>query len=254
MSYSTDSRCAGWHGAATAFLPLTAVLLLASAPVRGQQDYIPRYNLYAGYTFLDSPHVSLFENGFHTQAGVNPTTWLALGFDYSVSGGSLKLTPDLLTNKLQEELGELLAGMGEAGLLPPGFSESSISISTNSRTQTFAGGPQLEYRHYKKVTLFLRPSVGLIHEVATPKPTDAVSQQIVLALVGTSGNKTDTVLFYGFGGGVDFNIYKHVGLRVQADLVYDHLFSDTLKDGRYTTRFSVGPFFNVGKNIAKKGR
>jgi hypothetical protein len=53
---------------------------------------------------------------------------------------------------------------------------------------------------------------------------------------------------------MDFNISKHVGLRVQADLVYDHLFSDTLKDGRLTTRFSVGPTFSVGKNIAKKGR
>jgi hypothetical protein len=38
-------------------------------------------------------------------------------------------------------------------------------------------------------------------------------------------------------------------LRTQADLVYDHLFNDLLKDGRWTVRFSVGPCFNFGKNI-----
>ena len=50
-----------------------------------------------GTLFLDSPHVSLFENGFHFQAGVRPKTWYSLGFDYSISGGSLTLTPNLLT-------------------------------------------------------------------------------------------------------------------------------------------------------------
>ena len=39
----------------------------------------------------------------------------------------------------------------------------------------------------------------------------------------------------------------HVGIRTQADLVYDHLFNDVLKDGRMTVRFSVGTCFNFGK-------
>ena len=56
----------------------------------------------------------------------------------------------------------------------------------------------------------------------------------------------------GSGVAPTLPLSKHVGLRVQADLVYDHLFSDTLQDGRLTTRFSVGPCFNLGKNIAKK--
>jgi hypothetical protein len=66
-----------------------------------------------------------------------------------------------------------------------------------------------------------------------------------------SGKKRDYTPFYGFGGGVDLLFSRHVGLRVQADLVYDHLFDDLLKDGRFTTRFSIGPCFNFGKNIAK---
>jgi hypothetical protein len=42
---------------------------------------------------------------------------------------------------------------------------------------------------------------------------------------------------------------KHVAWRVQADFVYDHLFDDLLRDGRMTTRFSIGPAFNFGKNV-----
>ena len=109
----------------------------------------------------------------------------------------------------------------------------------------------MSYRHLKKVTLFVRPSVGAIYEDATPQPGDPIAKLIVSALAPT-GKKTDWTAFYGFGGGADFAITKHIGLRVQSDLVYDHLFNDILRDGRWTTRFSVGPCFNLGKNIAKK--
>jgi len=220
------------------FVLLAAVLLLTSSKVFGQQEYVSRYNIYAGYAFLDSPHVSLFENGAHFQAGVNPRTWLALGFDYSVSAGDLTLTPNLLTTTLQQELSQEL---------PPGV---SLSVATHSHTQTFAAGPQFSYRHYAKVTLFIRPSIGAIYERATPHPVGEIAELVVEQLA-PSGYKTDWTAFYGFGGGADLIFSKHVSLRVQADLVYDHLFSDTLKDGRLTTRFSIGPTFNFGKNIVK---
>jgi hypothetical protein len=96
--------------------------------------------------------------------------------------------------------------------------------------------------------LFLRPSCGFIREVATPKPGDPIASGIVTQLV-PSGKKTDTTPFFGVGYGIDLNFSRHVSLRVQSDLVYDHLFQDLLKEGRYTVRFSVGPCFNFGKNI-----
>jgi hypothetical protein len=231
----------------TTLVLLTLALLFASAPASSQQKYVSRYDLFAGYTFLDSPHVSLFENGFHFQAGVRPKPWYSLGFDYSISGGSLTLTPNLLTSVWQTQLGGLLQQLAAAGQLPAGY---TVAVPSNSATQTFAGGPQLAYRHFSKVTLFVRPSIGAIHEVATPQPGDAIAKMIVAALAPT-GKKTDWTAFYGFGGGADFLFSKHVGLRVQADLVYDHLFSDVLQDGRLTTRFSIGPCFNFGKNIKK---
>ncbi len=247
MSYPTKVRCAGTLRVITTLLLLALAVPLASTPALGQQTYVSRYDIFAGYTFLDSPHVSLFENGFHFQAGVSPKTWYSLGFDYSISGGDLTLTPNLLTTAWQQQLGGLLQQLAEAGQLPAGY---TVAVPSNSRTQTFAGGPQLSYRHFSKVTLFIRPSIGAIHEVATPQPGDPIATIIVAALA-PSGKKIDSTIFYGFGGGADFLFSKHVGLRVQADLVYDHLFSDILQDGRLTTRFSVGPCFNLGKNIKK---
>jgi len=245
MAYSRETLGAHLLGKVLPLLMVTLLLLVA--PAAGEQSYVSRYDIYGGYTFLDSPHVSLFENGFHFQAGVRPATWYSLGFDYSISGGSLTLTPGLLTTATQQELSGLLQELALAGQLPAGY---SLAVPSHSRTQTFTGGPQFSYRHFSKVTLFVRPAVGAIYEVATPQPTDAISKLVVTALA-PSGKKTDTTIFYGFGGGADFMFSKHVGVRVQTDLVYDHLFNDLLKDGRFTTRFSVGPCFNFGKNIRK---
>lgn len=247
MSCSTEVRGAGKHRAIATLALLTLALLLTSAPVLAQQKYVSRYDLFVGYTFLDSPHVNLFENGLHFQVGVRPKPWYSLGFDYSVTGGSMTLTPSLLTPAWQQTLTTDLMQLAQAGQLPAGY---VLIVPSNSRTQTFAGGPQLAYRHFSKVTLFVRPSIGAIYEEGTPQPVDAI-QKAVVAAVAPGGKKTDWTVFYGFGGGADFLFSKHVGLRVQSDLVYDHLFSDLLQDGRFTVRFSVGPCFNFGKNIKK---
>ena len=58
--------------------------------------------------------------------------------------------------------------------------------------------------------------------------------------------------FFGFGGGFDLLFGKHFAWRMRAGLVHDHLFNDLLTNGRYTVRFSCGPAFNFGKNIAGK--
>ena len=226
---------------------LLAVILWSSSAF-AQQTYVSRFDAYAGYAFLDSPHVSLFENGFAAQVGFRPKTWYSFGFDYSFATGDLNLTPDLLPTALQQQLGAQLAQLAAIGHLPPGY---SLVVPARSRTQTFAVGPQLAYRHFTHTTLFLRPLfAGAIHEVATPKPAagDLIGAGVVQQLA-PSGRKTDTTWFVGFGGGFDIIFSKHVSWRVQADLVYDHLFNDLLRDGRFTTRFAVGPAFNFGRNI-----
>jgi hypothetical protein len=228
------------------FIVPPAALLLASL-VFGQQTYVTRYDAYVGYAFLSSPSVGLFENGVAGQVGFRPRTWCSVGFDYSISAGDLTLTPDLLLDDLRQRLAAQFAALAAAGRLPPGY---MLSVKTHSNTQTFALGPQLAYRHWKPVTLFLRPLfAGAIREVASPKPADPIATAVV-AQLAPSGSKHDWAGFIGFGGGYDINFSRHFAIRTQADLVYDHLFSDLLKNGRFTVRFSVGPAFNFGRNIA----
>jgi hypothetical protein len=176
-------------------LVLIALLLLA-IPAFAEQDYVARYDVYAGYQFLNSNTVNMFQNGFHFQAGVKPRKWYALGFDYSRSDGMLTITPDLLTTQLQQQLGGMMQQLAAAGMLPPGY---QLKLDADATTQTFAAGPQLTYRHFSHLTMFVRPSIGAIQEVARLQPSDAITK-IAVAALAPEGTKTDWTYFYGFGG------------------------------------------------------
>ena len=237
----------------TMLIVLPVALLLLASPLSGQQKNVTRFDVYGGYAFLNSPKVNLFENGFAFQIGVRPTTWLSLGFDYNVAAGDLKITPNQLLPALQTTLQTKIGQAIAAGLFPPpsAYDYGALSVPAHSKTQTFAAGPELVYRHFSKATIFVRPLyAGIIHETATPKPQDPVVKALVAGLI-TGPNKTDNVFFYGFGGGFDILFTNHFAWRTQADLVRDHLFDDLLKDARWTVRFSTGPAFNFGKNIVK---
>ena len=223
------------------------LLVLLASTALAQQAYVGRYDFYAGYAYFDSPKISLQENGFHIQAGIKPKTWYVLGFDYSNVTGSATLTPDLLLPSLQQSLGQMLALLAAAGKLPPGY---TVVVPTDSSTQTITGGPELTYRRISWLTPFVRPSIGLIREVATPKASDPITSAIIQQLA-PSGSKTDWAWFYGAGGGFDVKLTKNVAIRAQADFVWDHLFADILQYGRHTVRFSIGPAFQFGKNIAR---
>jgi hypothetical protein len=225
---------------AASVLPLFAVV-----QARGQQEYVSRYDIYNGFVTLDAPHLNLITRGYHFQAGWNERTWLAQGFDYSVTTGHNSLTPNLLPTALQQQLGAQIMQLIEAGVIPPTY---QVYVPVDSTTQTFAAGPQISYRKFQRVTLFIRPSLGAVHETATPHPHDAVTTTIAQELV-PSGKKSDWTGFYGFGGGYDLNLTRHIGLRMQADVVYFHIFNDLLKDGRWDFRWSIGPTFHFGGNI-----
>lgn len=229
-------------------LTLGAILAALAAPLTfSQQTDIPRYDAYAGYAFLNSPAIGLFSNGMQMQVGIRQRSWYSLGFDYSNTRGDLKLTPDLLPDALRQGLQTQLAGLAAAGRLPAGY---ALSVPASSVTHTFAAGPQFSYRHFRRVTLFVRPSFGAIRETAVPKPQDAIAAAIVKQL-SPSGRKRDWQGFYGLGYGFDIILSRNFAIRTQGDLVWDHLFNDLLKSGRWTTRFSVGPCFNFGRSIVE---
>jgi hypothetical protein len=225
---------------------LAAFVLLPTASAHAQQTYISRFDVFTGFTDIESPALGLSEhNGFHVQAGMNPRRWLSFGGDYSEASGSELLTTDLLPAATQARVNGAQAKYIALGLLPADY---RLAVPVDAATQTFAFGPQLAFRHFSKVTLFLRPSLGALRERAVPHPADAF-QKVIVAGLAPAGFKRDWTGFYGIGGGADFTLSKHIGLRAQMDFVYNHPFDDILANGRWTFRYSVGPSFHFGRNI-----
>lgn len=215
-------------------------------PLHAQQSYVSRYDLYSGFTAFSTPHLNLTERGYNFQGGLNLRSWLTTGFDFAYVSGHSSLTPSMLKSSLAAQIEGEIAALEAAHQLPPGY---MLFVPTDSTTQTFAAGPQFSYRHWNAITLFVRPSIGAVHQTATPHPNPldpfAVAVTQVLA---PSGKKVDWTGFYGFGGGIDWNLTPHFALRTQMDLVRWHLFNDLL-DANWTVRYSVGPAFRFGGNI-----
>src|SRR5581483_10378316 len=78
--------------------------LLLTGPQLFAQQYVGRFEIYAGYMFLDSPKLNLFEPGYHIQAGMRYSRLISMGFDYSRGTGDTALTADLATDALQAKL------------------------------------------------------------------------------------------------------------------------------------------------------
>ena len=228
-------------------IALALGVLLAALSATAQQSDVRKYDVYAGFAGFETPWLNLAQRGFHTQVGENLRPWLAVGFDYSEGSGHNSLTPHVLKPSLQQQLGAEIGALIRAGLLPPNY---QLIVPTHAFSQTFALGPQLEYRHFQPVTLFVRPSLGAIRQRVTPHPKDPVATAIV-AQLAPSGSKLDWQGFYGFGGGLDWNATPHFGIRAQTDVVYWRLFDDLLAQGTWTTRYSIGVTYHAGRNIMR---
>jgi opacity protein-like surface antigen len=221
-----------------------SLFFVCSVQAQQAQDYVGRFDAFTGFSYMASPSANLYQRGFNGEFGLNVRRWLALGVDYSYLDGSTSILPTYLKPSLQQQLGQAIGAMGG---LPPGY---ALYVPYDGATWTFAAGPQVNLRQMKYVTFFVRPDLGAIHETANLNPKDAI-QSFVVAALAPSKKKTDTVVFYGVGGGFDVNASKHVALRISIDYVHCDLFSDLLKNSRNTVRLSVGPTFRFGKNVEK---
>jgi Outer membrane protein beta-barrel domain len=215
---------------------LALVFFLPFSSAFAQQEYVPRYELYTGFSYLNSPALNLAERGFNGEFGVNLNHWLTIGGDFSVFTGHSDITPQELTPALQQQL---------ARVIPPGV---PVSLPFDSTTFTFAAGPQFSLRKFKWVTLFARPGFGGLHETATLKPNTPLTAALVAQLV-PGGKKSDLEPFYGAGGGFEVNASRHVGMYVSLDYVYVKLFDGFLANGRNSLRVSVGPTFRFGPDV-----
>lgn len=212
---------------------LFCAILLFCLPAWGQQD-VNKYTLFTGFDYMISPARNLTERGFETDFGVTVKPWMALGADFGalVNGAGTINGNETIYVPILKQVGQ-----------DPG----SVHAAFKSKTYTFAAGPQLYLRKWEKVTLFVRPGFGGIHEDAS----FTLPPQLGLLLTKfgkpiPSPNQSDTTLFFGLGGGFDVKVHRNVGMRFAADWVNTHLFSNLLTGRQNYVRFSIGPAFKWG--------
>lgn len=238
---------------------LCTVVLLCSLAAVAQQDYVGRFDLYGGWAYLNSTNENLIQRGFHTQDGINVNKWLSFGVDFSTFQGSTALQGNQLSTKYQTQLSQLLTAVitQNPSLAPYA---SSLKVPYNAETYTLTGGPQLSYRGLKWVTIFVHPSVGAYHEKVTARPGKSANPLVPIVtqafktagVLDSNSAKSDTTYFYGIGGGVELNVTKHMHIRLTSDYVKTPLFDGFLREKVTNVRFSVGPTWNFGRNVANK--
>jgi hypothetical protein len=221
---------------------LILFIVLTSPSSFSQQTDITEFAIVGAYSYLSTPSLNLTQRGFDGELGVNVRSWLAFGGDFSYNSGHSSLVPNQLSSSVQAQLAPIIPH------LPRGF---ILAVPYNSATYTYEAGPQFSYRRLKKITFFARPALGALHAKFTAKPDNPLLQQIVVGILGPSLAKSDTAVFYGFGGGITWEVTPHFGIGVASDFVHYHFFSDLLDGGRNSVRFTVGTKFGFGKNIIK---
>jgi Outer membrane protein beta-barrel domain len=226
----------------SAIISVIVFLFLSSLACFAQQDYVSRYDGYVGWAYLSTPNMNLSQRGLDTEFGVNVRPWLSLGADFSYFTGHSSILPHMLNSTQLAKLAPILP------LLPPGY---NVFVPYGATTESYSAGTQFNYRHFKKVTLFVRPDLGAFHQSININPQDQIIARIVQNVLGKR-TTSDTEVFYGVGGGMDFNVSRPVGIRVMADFVHTNLFSNLLKQGQNNIRFSISPTFRFGRNIMTK--
>jgi opacity protein-like surface antigen len=223
-------------------LALALLLFALVSCAFAQQNYVGRFDSFVGFSFLDTPKMNLLERGFITEEGVNINRWLGMGADFSVMTGHSGLRVDQLVSA---DRAAALEYFGPYGVT------DSYAIPYNSTTYTYCIGPEITIRKMKglrKVTLFFHPDIGAIHQIVTADAKTPLAQMVVAALV-PGGKRSDTTYFYGVGAGAQYALTRHFGVRLTADFVLQHLFSNLLADSRTALRIGIGPTFSFGKNV-----
>ncbi|HZM08963.1 MAG TPA: hypothetical protein VFC15_02000 [Candidatus Limnocylindrales bacterium] len=226
------------------FITLLLFLSVSVITCFSQQTYVSRYSAYGAYSYLSTPSLNLTQRGFDGDFGINLRSWLTLGGDFSYAGGHSSLLPNMLNAATQAKLAPYVPVFQQLGI--------PLAVPYNSATYTYEAGPQFNYRKVKKVTFFVRPALGALHANFEAKPNNPYIAKLVNGLLNGSTSQSDTVVFYGFGGGFTYEATPHFGIRVASDFVHYNFFSNLLDGGRNSVRVTIGTKFGWGKNILGK--
>jgi hypothetical protein len=234
-------------------LPVVRLLLVCGLaifvclPAMAQKgDYdINRYTIYTGFDYMTAPGLSLTQRGFDTDFGITVKPWLGLGVDFSAAGNGIISGGGTINGTSTAYAPTLAAGNVQFPTLVPPPNE--VNVSFKSTTYTIAAGPQIYIRKFKKITFLIRPGLGAIHaSVDLNLPPQLPPLFNFLQLPAPSSHQSDTTYFVGLGGGFDLNLSRRVGLRVTADWINAHLYSDILTNRQNYYRFTIGPTWRWG--------
>jgi hypothetical protein len=227
------------------FVCVLALFLLSTAlTCFSQQTDIREFSTFQAFSYLGTPSLNLVQRGYDGDFGYNMRSWLTLGFDFSYASGGSTLLPHDLNQATQAKLVPFLPILQQLGI--------PVAVPYSSTDYTYEAGPQFNYRHFKKFTLFARPALGALHASTTVHPNNPVIAEIASGLLNGKTTSSDTVVFYGFGGGITWEATPNFGLRVATDFVHYNFFSNILDGGRNSFRVTVGTKFSFGKNILGK--
>ena len=226
------------------FILLLVFLSLTAVTCFSQQTYIPKYVAYGGFSYFSTPSLNLTQRGLDTDFGINVRSWMSLGGDFSYGAGNTTLFPGSLNAATQAKLAPYVPVFQKLGI--------PLAVPYNASTYTYEAGPQFNYRRLKKVTFFVRPALGALHATIEAKPNNPYIAKLVNGLLAGNTSKSDTVVFYGFGGGLTWEATPRFGIRVAADFVRYNMFSDILDGGRNSVRVTVGTKYSFGRNILQK--
>ena len=234
------------------FLLLIIFVFISALSGFAQQDYIARYSVFTAFSYLSTPSLNLTQRGFDSDFGVNLRPWLTLGGDFSYQSGHSSLLPGSLSSSAQAKLAPIIP------LLPPGF-VLAVPFSTRPIPTRLDRNSIIEKRRSlptSRVLLWGHYTPAFNGQPgACQQPQlhcQAILTKVVAGLVGPSLGRSDTVVFWGFGGGMTWEATHNFGLRIAADYVRYNFFSDLLNGSRGSVRVTMGTKFNFGKNIVHK--
>jgi hypothetical protein len=222
-------------------LLICGLAILVAVPAFAQEDVsINRYTLYTGFDYMTSPAMHLSQRGFDTDFGVTVKPWLGLGVDFSAAGDGI-ITGGGTINGSQTSYAPIL---GPVIPIPV----SAIQVPFRSTTYTVAVGPQIYIRKIRNVTFLIRPGLGAIKASSDLRFPPLLAPVFGgLGVPAPAPHQSDTTWFIGLGGGFDINFSKHVALRVTADWINTHLYSNILTDRQNYGRFTIGPTWRWGR-------
>lgn len=189
---------------------LLLVTLLFALPQLGEAQRLEGIEIFGGYSYLQNNLSSVISPFYLT-----PTTF---GSNFALNGWQASLT-----EKATDWIGLTQEFSGHYGTKP------LHGINNHFNTFSILSGPQFYYNGFKGVTPFAHALFGYT--------------KTSVQLKGTGLKATGTSYAMAFGGGLDVNVRRHLGIRLfQVAYYRPQLFGSSQNN----LRFSAGVVFRFG--------